>query len=572
MRTFSILLLVLIAILATSSICMGKAQSSDAEPVWSDISRQYLFPQSNPPADTVYVLDAFNAGLEDAMLVCTAQGVINRDVPQLYVYTKKPGETAAENEDMSTNHQKKWLKWLETERYIKNVAEINTIPEMLKKWNITKAIVIDPNLPASLNVGTMMAGFELMPVVYPETIKKYGLEIGIDLRGRWKTNVEAYRWAWENLWPKMDHTAIAWYGSLKDLSRLRDYLIAKKIFIVWVTGPIDGNPKNSNTEEEKAYIHEIMKKMPVNIPVMGFPWHGNGLGLSEGGGVMMITTTGKFHTCNNWTGNLSLWTGLKAKNSQYKQLAAREIKLENDKVYVTMLMSDGDNLNTWIDYFYPYWENQNHGKIPIAWTMGPSIIDMQAPLIDYYIGNMKQTDSIGCAVSGIGYIYPTHFGKDFAPQYRERIWKEFQELTDRYMKKLDMSWVHIFRDTGVPLASGNLEKYAGIPAIKTIYSDYGGHLQYKDTHYKIDNVLVFHALKAGDTREEITANIRKNLPKDRPAFIYVFLFNWGWNYNQIKTFLVDRFPADFEMVRPDEMSNLYQQWLDQKKTPGDKAK
>jgi len=551
--------LLLIVFTGCSSRCH---KSSGTEPVWSDISREHLFPPSNPPADTVYVLDIFDESREDAMLACTAQGVINKETPQLYVCTKKAVETAAENERLDVNHQKMWLEWLLKQGYIKNTAEIKNIPEMLKKYNITKAIVIDPELPASLNVGTMIASFKLMPVVYPESIEKYGLEIGLDLRGRWKTNVEAYKWAWEELWPEMDHTTIAWYGSLKDLSRLRDYLIAKKIFTLWVTGPLTKNPEKSENEKEKAYIHEIMKKMPVNIPVMGFPWHGEGVGVGEHTGVEIMTTTGKFHTCNNWKGNLSLWTGLKAKKSQYKQLPGRDIELENDKVYVTMLMSDGDNLNTWIDYFYPYWENTNHGKIPIAWAMGPGLIDMQPPLVDFYIGNIKQTDSIGCAVSGLGYIYPSQFGKDFAPRYRQRIWNGFQELTGRYMKRLDMSWVHIFRKAEP--ADAELDKYAAIPAMKTIYCDYGGRLEYPDTHYLIDDVVVFHALKGTGQRGKTLANIRKYLPKERPAFLYVFLSNWAWSYDQIKGHLVDNFPDDFVMTRPDEMSELYKQWQSKK--------
>jgi len=551
------LIVVLLLAISLSAICeeeWKQPESMMAKPVWSDVNRKSMFPQANPPADIIYALDISTIDVNDRILLTTAQGLINRDTPQLFLYSSVSDTTFSEEKD--------WLKWLYENGYIKETKEISTFEDILKKWDINEVILIDPNLPASINIATMMAGFENIPAAYAETVEKYNLKVKIDLEGRWQSNVDAYKWAFDNYWDRMDHTTVAWYASMREYSHLRDYLVSKKIFTFWVTGPKDGNPVNSNKKEEKKFIQELMvKKIPVGIPVMGFPWASDEEGVGEQEGVAVMSRSGKFHVCNNLRPNLSLWTGLKSKKSEYKQLPPHNLKLEKDKIYVTLIMSDGDNMNTWFNWFPKYWRSPIHGQIPVGWTMGPTIIDMQAPLLDFYFDNIKKTDSIGCAVSGAGYMFATGFAMDYKPEYREKIWLEYQNITERYMRKLDMNWLHVFRKFEVPREQVPLHRYTDIPSIKTIFCGYGGQANYPESHLILGDRVVFYPLDVGEGYDTLNG-ILAQVPDEGPAFFNIFLYNWGWSYDYIKM-LVDHLPENFVVVRPGELTLLYKEHLKQ---------
>jgi hypothetical protein len=350
----------------------------------------------------------------------------------------------------------------------------------------------------------------------------------------------------------MNHQVLAWISPEKRFWHLRDYLVEQKIFTMWITGHKDGNIPSANPKDEEQFFRMLLAKMPVNMPVLGFPWAGDGVGIGEQEGVAIIGSSGKFLTCSDYMSNLSFWTGLKGKNKTYKQKPMRDITLQKDKSYVTLVMSDGDNLNTFYGYFKPFWEDKTHGQLPLGWTMGPALVDLKAPIVDYYYNGLAANQNFGCAVSGIGYILPETYGYDFKPEYRQKVWNQYNKLTSDYMKRLDMTWVHIFRD-GTPVEKIDYKQYAAMPAVKSVFSDYARKVTYDQTLYYVDGKLICHSLS--DKQIDKIAE----LPK--PTFVYIFLYNWDFNcYDKLKT-LTDRLPKDAVMVRPDELTELYRQYV-----------
>ena len=89
-----------------------------------------------------------------------------------------------------------------------------------------------------------------------------------DLRGKWTTRADAYRWAFDHLWPRLNHHVIAcvWPNILEP----RDYLVENKVFTFFISGPNDRGPAGSSAAEVEL-MERLLAKMPVNIPVMGYP-------------------------------------------------------------------------------------------------------------------------------------------------------------------------------------------------------------------------------------------------------------------------------------------------------------
>ena len=57
--------------------------------------------------------------------------------------------------------------------------------------------------------------------------------------------------------------------------------------------------------------------------------------------------------------------------------------LEN-KVYVAIFMSDGDNLQEDQHLIPLKWADGNRGKVPIAWTVNPALVDVAPLILRYY--------------------------------------------------------------------------------------------------------------------------------------------------------------------------------------------
>jgi len=524
------------------------------EPVWLKGPRKTIYPQSPQPVERLYVFDAFDCDVKTKTLLNTAQGVINAQIPRFYLILQKPPETAAAKEDLKTKHDLVWLNWLVHNNYIKEPQLLSSVQQVLDTFKIKKVILVDPDFPASLNIATMIASLKGLPVAYPEQVEEYNLEVVEDLKGRWKTNIEAYSWAFDNLWPQMDHSTIAVLSPTPDISHLRDYLVAKKIFTFWITGAEDGDNNYSSPSKEKDAIGQILGKMPVNIPIIGFPWHGGDeIGIGEGPGVKLFSRYAKFLVPINWKANLSVWTGLKAKTKTFRQPPPRDITLDYNKVYVTLLVSDGDNLNTWFDYFPKYWQSPHRGKIPIAWTMGPTLVDLQAPLLDYYYSTMKDTDSFGTALSGISYVLPEHYATAYGPE-RDKIWSDFLRLTNQYMIRLDQRWIW---SAGVgPIKGQNFYDYARSLSNLTAVFDTRGGTTYKNANHLIEGVAVFHAINRWGKRVVLESDILSQVADRTPAFLHIILGNWDYSYDDIKQ-LADSFPENFALVRPEELAQLY---------------
>ncbi|MCD6350492.1 MAG: hypothetical protein J7M26_00120, partial [Armatimonadetes bacterium] len=225
------------------------------------------------------------------------------------------------------------------------------------------------------------------------------------------------------------------------------------------------------------------------------------------------------------------------------------------KVYVALTMSDGDNLNTFYDYFRSYFEHPAHGRFPIGWGMGPAILDLMPAVAQWYYEHAKPGDEFLADVSGIAYVFP----QTYANRYRER-WKVldgFLQWTGRYMNRLGMRTV---RPHGGD--RDRMTRYArALPFMHSIFADYAWRgMPYERSVYTVaDGMPVFHALthwRYGKTG--LIRNIREAVGNHRPAFVNAFLHNWTYHMDDIERAYNER-DADMVFVTPAQLAELYKQ-------------
>jgi hypothetical protein len=198
---------------------------------------------------------------EERLPLSCLQGLVNRQQPQIFLAYDRFDE--------------QWLDWLQKRGDVKEVGWLQPKELYQRFFSLAKGLVLtDPNLPASVNVGTMLAAVEGWLPVTPGLAKEFGaLKVRMDLRGRWKKNVDAYRWCYATYGSQMSRRACANYDPGQ--FELRDYLVEFKIPLVWVSHPNDAkhSPAASPTEEA-TFARELFQRLPVNIPCMGWWDHG----------------------------------------------------------------------------------------------------------------------------------------------------------------------------------------------------------------------------------------------------------------------------------------------------------
>ena len=511
-----------------------------------------LFPRSAPPASTLTVFDLSRQPPDGQLMLFSLQGLVNRTQPRLYVLFN------------STDAQ--WLAWMQKRGWVRQTQTVTSPESLLSRFRSAYrgVIVTDPELPVTKNVTTMLAGVENGLVVSPRLQKRVRLPVLADLRGRWHTNVAAYQWAFAHLWPRLSHTVIA--CAYPDHLGLRDYLVENKVFIFWLSGPIDGAKSTADPQAEARLMERLFAKMPANIPVMSYPWAGKDVGIGEGPGVTLFAEFAKFLVGSIDCANLSVHSGIRLASLR-QHPAPPPPALQPGKVYVSFVISDGDNLPVLTASNYPQlWADHARGRFPLGWTASPSAFLLIPDIVDYYYATATPNDVFLGAVSGIGYTYPDSYGLRYRASDRPRVFDGFLDLTRAYMNRMGEKDLWVMNVTRPELFRRYAER---IPSLQALFPDYGRRVaDYEDATYPTARLVpVFHALTNwtdGLPREQqiasVVSQIRALTPSTRPAFLHLFVLNWFADLPMLQEILA-RLGSDYVPVRPDHLAALYRQEL-----------
>ena len=523
-----------------------------------------IFPRSKPPSPHLLVADIRQLPADWQLALITLQGLVNRTKPQLYLLFNETDPF--------------WLDWLKKRGWIKTTEVVSKPQDLLRQFrHVVKGMVIyDPLLPATKNVATMIGSLEDAIAVSPRLAKQLNLPVIADLRDRWRTSAEAYAWAFNNLYgagdegrgtreTKLNHHVIA--CAYPDHIGMRDYFVQHRIFIFWISGPIDGAGRGGDPNAEVRLMEKIFAQMPVNIPVMSYPWAGQDVGIGEGAGVTLFSEFGKYLVGSINCSNLSVHSGIPIPKLRQRE-APPTPPLRLDKVYYAFIISDGDNLPVLTTYNFPQlWRSPVRGELPLGWTISPSAIMLIPAIADAYYATATPNDCFLGAVSGIGYCYPDHYGKRFREPDRWWVFDEFLRQTANYMERMDLRELWVMGVTKPELIRRYAEK---IPNLRALFVDYGRRLidPSEVTYLTSRRVAVFHAVtgwRLEDTHEErvnrMVKEIRTMTPSTRPAFLHVFVLNWCFDLETLKE-VAKRLGDEYVPVRPDHLAQLYRQWME----------
>jgi hypothetical protein len=150
-----------------------------------------ICPKSRPPAKTLFVTDLgelTSYPWDWRLTLSCVQGIVNRSQPRLYLIHDRYDEL--------------WLDWMVKRGDVEKVQWLE-VAEVFERFlpEVSRMYVTDPEVPATVNVATMLAGvnpglvstpavagsFDLATGSYPDLVTD-----GLDLRSmHWKKDVDA---------------------------------------------------------------------------------------------------------------------------------------------------------------------------------------------------------------------------------------------------------------------------------------------------------------------------------------------------------------------------------------------
>jgi hypothetical protein len=507
---------------------------------WGDT---YL-PKSKPPARRLLVVDARKCKADERIALWSLQALVSRTQPRFWVSLGREDQ--------------RWLDWHVKMKHIDSY-------EMLDDWRslfvtfrtaFKGAIAPDPKLYRSKLLAANVAGCEDLVIAGPQLAAKLKIPVKIDLRGRFKSYAKAMEWMWTAYKGKLNRHIRGYHHPKLMNTGAFSYVMQWRGVVFWLAGKIDSAESGADIPAEKQILAKILSEMAPNSPIMGFPYAGKGIGPGEPAGVRFASTYAKALVCTDHLRNTCVTSGVRIKDwRQPKQTPAP--KLDRTKIYIALALSDGDNMNVWRGFSQRYFTHKDHGKIPVAYGMGPAIADIQPAIAQWYYTHAAPNTEFFADVSGIAYTKPKVYGAAYVK--RDAVMDGYLNWTRIYLDKMNMR--------SVRTVSGDdafLKRYvAKLPKMHSILADMGCYSGYKGidklTH-ALDGMPIFRAATTWRGGVEgFLPEIRKHVGKKRPAFVNGFLHCWTFNdLDKIHSLDKNR-DADMVFVTPTQLANLYRQ-------------
>jgi len=514
-----------------------------------------FWPQSTPPAQELLVVDASAATPQLEFALSVLQGLVNRTQPRLYLL-----HTRYDRQD------RQWLDELHFEGYTSRQIAFSEAWTTFRN-EIKGAILYDGSIMDEIgafhsdqlnqtNVLMMIGALENAVPVTPEMNATLQLPVVFDARGKWANQYEMMRWAYVELFPKMNHRILA--TNYPGIFLITDYLVAFKVFTFWF-------PEYRTLPEENL-LRGILASTPPNTPIVGwwFDWmptpkdpeHFSADAVMEGPGVLYGSAFGKVLTPSHEATNLSVHSGVAV--GPYRHKTPNTPAYDPTKVYYAHIISDGDNLGEALMMRTRdlQWDKPERGSFPMGWSFAPAAAKLAPPVLNYYLRTASPNDLLVGGL-GVGYTHPTMYLRAY-PAQRDALYAAYARKTDEALGWIDSTCLWL-----IDGRNEDEDRYAqgSSGRLQGIFTGYGGLVENACARIAPNNVVAFRPATHFDTRSEeeliqqMVDDIRTAAGESRPAFIEAWVLNWAWRMDMLQE-VQRRLGPDFVCVRPDVMVKL----------------
>lgn len=417
-RKFNKIWILAVASLMTFTVsCNDPENSSTSSDDENEVVEAKLgrFFRTESHLDTIYTIRAKNMSSQEHIMITSLQGIVAQKNAAIYVIEDTDDEKWLDNiktnEDISTFEiDNPWDLVLLFAPYLNNNQYV------LFNYVGESGILYTDQ---SINYATTVAGVErylMIPKTLEKKAKEFGLTLGEDVTTeKWNT-----QYVFETYKDKLNKTYLIHQGPLK--TQLRDYAIAGKALCYY------SDYDDGSSDETKA---NILSWAESNAPILG--WTENEINFVSANSLMS-----KITVAADWAANLSFHSSLEQdfsiKQSKYQK---EDVKAEQGKHYLAIVMSDGDNVQWMTNSFASsnlYYGSPYRGDFKMTWTTSPSLYDLAPNILSYLYDNSTVNNEFIAGPSGLGYINAAEYNKDAI--------KDYAAYTAGYLEATDIGVVN----------------------------------------------------------------------------------------------------------------------------------
>jgi len=526
---------------------------STSEVAGLDWSIERLIPGFQP----ITHLDTYTvtgASYETNITIATLVGLVNRPQPKVYLITG--------------NDEAFWLKEVfgNIPQNFISATKDSALDALLDTYqNSVKGLVIyDPGLKDTVHVATMIAaqkdGIAVSPTQASALQNKYYFSILTDLRTHgWKSRLQAYHWAFQNLRAGCSSRLVAGLGL--NNTNLLSFLVATRTFIYNLDSrDYLPNPVSLLTDgllSERELMRQILASFPAGAVHLGwFPDESSGVNLTSQAAITVLATD-NFSNFEVWTATQSVSTTATTVSTPP---SVDELTPVANTVYVSFTISDGDNLQYSQHRMKDIWRDAARGTLPIGWTLSPALMEIAPLLAGYYQGSATPNDEFIAGPSGAGYIFPSHWPEEHLDAFLQRTGKQMQAMNMTTLEVLDTDYL---QSSGLPLISN-------IRLTGMIFSDEERQKRFVQAlhPFGLRGILSGAGLKKVETKlidgvpfyqniglaDSVSGTMRmiKNITEshsERPLFLNVYMLAWKISPSDLKA-VVEQLGDGYQVVLP----------------------
>lgn len=476
------------------------------------------FPAFSTPAGTIDCVDMDGLPSDQIAMSCSLEGIVNRAQPRLAC-------VSGASEGAGT--------WMRIHNLSTNM--IDPFSAVSKyETNVTGLVVYDANLWDTLNLATTIAGVKnelicdgaLLPTL---TNSPYNLVLKDDLRGMFSTKYQVYGYLYTNYWTQCNHRI---FGGLQtnNFWYLRDYLVAERCAVVWLDPTVSA--------DASTLTPFISSMTPVDAIWVGYV-------PNESGDLEWLASYGIPIMASDLYDNATVYGGVQTNISVQ---AIPPVPALQNKIYVSLTLSDGDNVQYMQHTMYQNWQSSSRGKVPIGWTVQPLLASFDPVMMNYFSRTATTNDCFVAGPSGAGYTRLNYWSAANVTDYTK--------ASSPYLQQDGIRMITVWLNVSASMAN----TYAtNCPTLLGINDQSDGYLT---TSYKGLPDIGFpstgnYAETDSNLLNAIT-NTGATWSGSSPMFIAAQGSAWDIAPADCQT-IASELPTNYVVVRPDHLFLLYRQ-------------
>lgn len=498
------------------------------------------------------IYDLRGASSEIHLAAATCAGLVNRPQPRVYL--------------LCDDHDAFWLRQIiDTlpHTFIEATGSSAFYALLEREREVLQGLIIyDPALPDTINVATTMAGqrdgLVVSPTLAQNLQERYQLPVQCDLRAfNWRHRTQAYAWALRHLLDGSSRRLLAGVDPIIPGS-LRSYLVATRTFTYWLDAT---SHRTTAGFSERTLVRRLYDLFPADAVHLGwFP--------SEPAGVALLSQRAIRVLPSDYCHNLEVWTACRSTLPVHTQREDKKQVLQDNKVYISFTLSDGDNLQYCQRQLRRLWQDPARGTLPLGWTMSPLLAQTMPALARYYLETASSHDELIAGPSGAGYMFPACW-----PSARLHT---FLQQTGHAMQEMGMSTLQLLDNSalvgrGLPLLSHTgmtamrcvnpvvQQQYAQILApygVKGMLSGAGFLLNTVPHWHMVGNMPVYHNLGLVSSQPRAFSLLKAaTATRRRPLFLNLYVESWKLGPSALKQ-ICARLDSTYEVVLPSTLLAL----------------